>query len=536
MSSPAYDSSLYSHSMLDGDQFEPEFVDRQTVEVGDSNGQSYGSGNVVFDLQSLSTGSSFLDVRGAQIVIPIQIATQATTGAFTASRENAFCACLKTSVYSLIDSIVLNINGTEIVSAQQRLNMYANYKLLSEWSVNDADQAGPQILFAKDTVESLTNSTVLGEINNELKASPAYATNSTSVVTGGQAIQNQGRFKRARWMTLTNEQVYEAFNSQANAATQWSNTCDTTSTSTITHQCFLSLPVRGLHDIFERLPLLRNCLIKLTLQTHCPASYSVTTDANGVYSAPVSNCPREFMPISLTTGGAVGTGLVLGTATGISTSISIGNNTSKQCLFRVNRYTMSPDSETKYLAQPVRRIEYDDYFSYVQRNVNASVNALQVGSSLSRVRRLLVIPQVSASANGSAGIAPLASALSSAGGTCAPFWKCNQFQVNVNGRGIYSQPLSYSFAQWATEFDNSQGLAGGFNNSLRSGLISEYDYRTLYGFMDVNLARHSAIDDDSPSIVSLSLTPLYRKSVDLFMFLVYGRSFSINVSTGEMTA
>jgi len=360
MSSPAYDSSLFSHSMIESEEFSPEFVDRQTVEVGDSNGQSYGSGSVVFDLQSLSTGSSFLDVRGAQIMIPVQITTTATAGSFTAARENAFCACLKQSVYGLIDSIVLNINGVEVVSAQQRLNMYANYKILSEWSANDTEQAGPQILFAKDTVESLTNSAVLGEINQELRASNPYATNSTSIVTGGQTIQNVGRFKRARWMALTSEQVYEAFNSQANAATQWSNTCDTTSTSVITHQCFLQLPVRGLHDIFEKMPLVRNCLIKLTLNTHCPASYSVTTDANGVYTVPVSNCPREFMPISLTTGGVAGTGLVLGSATGISTSIQIGISTSKQCLFRVNRYTMSVDSETKYLDSPVRKIAYDD--------------------------------------------------------------------------------------------------------------------------------------------------------------------------------
>lgn len=535
MSNPAYDESLFSHSTMDGEDFQPTFVDRQTIELGDSNGTSFGSGNIVFDLQSLSAGSSFIDIRGAQIVLPLTLTTTATAGAFTPARENMFAHCLKNSVYSLIDSVVFVMNGVEVISAQNRLNMYANYRLLSEWSVGDEAQQGPAYGFAKDSVESLTYSATLGEINNSLTGA-THSTNSVQMVNGGDKIQNSGRYRRCRWQSVTSEQVFDQFQSQANANTAYSGTTDTLAGAAVTTQLFVVLPLKGLHPLFEQLPLLRNVICKLTLAVHAPATFSVTTDANGAYSAPQSNCPREYCPFMVSSGGVAGTGLVLGTCTAFTTSLTVGNATSRQCVFRVNRYVMSPESETKYLAQPVRKIVYDDVYSYTQRGVTSSINNLQIGSSLSRVRKLVVVPMLAAAGNGTTGFSPLVSALSSAGSTTAPYFKCNGFNVAVNGRSIYSSPLAYGYQQWVSELDNSNGLSGGFNSGLRSGLISENEWKSTYGYYDVNLARHSGIDDDSPSIVTLSMNPLYKKAVDLFFFLVYSRTFSVNTSTGEMSA
>lgn len=534
MSNTAYDESLYSHSMMDGEGFQPNFVDRQTIEIPDSNGTSYGSGNVVFDMQSLATGSSFVDFRGGQVVMPLQLTTTANAGGFTAARENMFAHCLKNSVYSLIDSLIFNLNGVDVISSQSRMHMYNTYRLLSEWSVGDEQQQGPLYGFAKDSVESLTYSDVLGEINNSL-VGVDHSTKSVQVVAGGDKIMNKGRYKRARWMACTNEQVYDQFQSLTNTTNAYSSSTNTAGTAAITTQLFIVIPLKGLHPLFEQLPLMRNVHAKLTLAVHAPASFTVTTDANGVYSAPASNCPREFCPFQITSGGAAGTGLILNNCTGFTTSLVVGNATSRQCVFRVNRYTMSSESETRFLSKPVRKIVYDDVFSHVQRDVTASINNLQVGTSLSRVRRLLIVPQVSASSNGTTTFSPLLSAMSSAGSTAAPYFKCNGFNVALNGRSIYSSPLAYGYQQWCSEQDNTGGLAGGFNSGLRSGLISEAEWKSLYNVYDVNLSRHSEIDDDSPSNVTVSLTPLYKKSVDLFFYLVYSRSFSVNTSTGELS-
>jgi hypothetical protein len=94
MSSPEYDKTAIAFSAAG---YAPEFdvVNRQIVQINDTNSGSYSAGQVNFDLTSLASSNAFMDLAGAVISIPIRLTMTPTGGLFTASVINQYAASLK---------------------------------------------------------------------------------------------------------------------------------------------------------------------------------------------------------------------------------------------------------------------------------------------------------------------------------------------------------------------------------------------------------------------------------------------------------
>lgn len=538
MSNPTLERMLMEDSIQDSEPFDTPFVDRQLISVGDSNGGSYSQGQITFDLNSLSTSEAFMSLKTANILVPFEMKIVADGGNFltstTAPIENAYAMTLKNCIYNLIDSISVNINGSEVVSQVANSNMFNTYKILTQWSPADQETQGPTYNFAKDSADSLEFDTILGkgETNTKLVATDG------SKVPGVIGSANMGRLRRARWQCVSADAMVTAFQTDLNRAKNlWMSTCET-SAAEIKYSMFLVVPLKGLHDFFDKCPLLRKSIVKVVLNTNAPSSYKATLNpATGALTAISSNTPRGTCPFQITPGAvAVGQGFAWGTCTGFTASCKIGNSQTNQCLFRCNRYILSPEQEVKYLADSVKTIRYDDIYSGIIKNVATSQNNVQIGSALSRIRRLVIFPQLAAGNPGNRDLTPLASPWSSAPATCAPYWWASNLNVAVSGQNLFSQPMNYRFEQWMSEMDSSGSINGGYTDGIRSGLISKYDFDSLYGCIDVNLSRHPALADESPQIISLTLKPEHSMPADLYHFTVYNREISIDVGTGALMA
>ena len=531
MSNPSFDAMLLADSIQDSQAFDSPFTDRQLISVGDVNNGSYTQGQITFDLQSLSTSEAFTDLRGASLMIPFEmrITQTAATKAFVADVENAYSLTLKNCIYNIIDSLSLQINGTEVVSQQANSNIYNTYRLFTTWSPADAEALGPSYGFAKDGVDSLEFDTNLGEVNTKLVATTG------STVPSKLGSANTGRLRRARWQAVSADTMVAAMQTDLTRAQNlWMSTVNTGSNQVVTYTMFLSVPLKDLHPIFSVMPLLRKSIVKLVLNTNAPCSYAANlVPATGVYTYTSSNTPRGTFPVQITRGAAAsGQGFVFGDSTAIRVECKIGNQQTNQCLFRCNRYLLSPEQEVKYLGDSVKTIRYEDYYSGIIKGVATSLNNVQIGSALSRVRRLQIFPYLTDAAN--KGVSPLASPWSSAPATTCPYWWASNLNVAVSGQNIYSQSLNYRYDQWLSEVADSGSLNGGYTTGVRSGLISRYDFDSGYGCIDINLSRHPAASDNNPQIISLTLKPEHSLPVDLYHFVTYEREFKIDVSTGAL--
>lgn len=527
---PIYDEMMFQDAVQDSEPFSSSCIDIAKLSIGDSNGGSYSQGQITYDLTALSTSDAFVNLRDARLMIPVELKVTNSDGtkAFANSAENAYSASMRNSVYSLIDSFSFSINGTEVISAQPNSHLVNNYKILTEWSPADLEALGPSYGFAKDSTDSLSFSDSVGEMNTRIHAD--------TYVPGEYKAANTGRQKRSKWQCVSVDSAITSFQDNTiRAQNLWMGTCAATAQAT-TFQFFLIVPLKGLHNFFEVCPpLMRKMALKLVINTNLPASCTtVIVPATGVVTTISSICPRGTLPFQITPHKATtGTGFVCGDSVGYTAACKIGNASTNQSLFLASRFTLSAEKEIAYLADSVKTIRYTDYFSNITKNVSTSQNNIQIGSAMSNIRRLVVLPILTAESN--KGTSPLASPYSTAGTTTAPFWWCSNLNVAVSGQNLFSQNLAYRYDQWANQ-EGVGSLNGGYTNVVRSGLINAHDFSTMYGAIDINLARHPALADDSPQIITLTLTPQAKLAVDLHTFVFYERSIKIDVNTGALMA
>jgi hypothetical protein len=205
--------------------------------------------------------------------------------------------------------------------------------------------------------------------------------------------------------------------------------------------------------------------------------------------------------------------------------------------------TLSPQAEERYLKQPVKEVFYEDFFSNpALKNVPAGQSTVNwlVTSGQSRLRRMIIIPQVSGTVtpgvgNGTDGVSAMMSPLSSAGAsTCSPMFGFTGLNVVLSGQNIWQQNLDYKYQQWLFEVGYSQSINGGFDPALVTTCLSEADYNTLHCYADINLSRHTASDDEIAKSVALSFTNSSSRMQDFYIFLCYERQLKIDKGTGQL--
>jgi hypothetical protein len=273
----------------------------------------------------------------------------------------------------------------------------------------------------------------------------------------------------------------------------------------------------------------------LIVNTHAPCSFTETIGAAAAVSAPVAVSQRGFIPFMIpqpsTTSSANGLKVVPANMDKLVAELSIKST----CVFHCNMYELTPLYAQVYFKSPVKTVKFMDFLmnrSIIDINPGQSVSQFQLTAGQGRLRKLLIVPIVSASDN--AGIDPLQSANSSCGMTVAPYAYMTNFQVVLSGQNLFAQPIQYRYDHFLQEQFGVIALDGNAEEGLRTGLISEFDFNTAYGYVNINLSRKLPEADEIPKAVSVSFQNRSLKKMNYITYLYFEREFQIDCLSGQI--
>jgi hypothetical protein len=530
--SNAYDTEIFERSVEGSADFEIPVKSVQRYEVTDSNLGNYSSGQVKFNLNQLATSSSYIDWKKSHLVIPVtlSVASTAVNGLVGSSAYSHYYATLKSSFTTLIDSLVLSINNTEVVSKTgSLLNIPMYFNLLTSFDKNDVDVLGASMGFIPDSVESFKWSAVRGELNNQLGAAPISFAPAFAANTG----RNWRHFKT---VTSLLDDITNAFFNAGRMNTSHKSYCDVTGANGLmSNHIECCIPLRYIHSVFGALPLMRGSSVQLLINTHLPSSVSFSVAVDGTLNAAISTTsPNSFIPFMVSD---PATTLNTAGVQTITVASKIGNTFNQACQLRLSLCELNPEFESRLIKSPMKQVNYRDWYCFPNQSspaVGPSATTVQMLSvNIPKMRRLLIVPKVAVNGTGPVFQDAYQSPWTSAGCTTTPSLITN-LQVMLSGKPVYQSPMAYSWEQFLLELEGCNSVSGGIEDGLRAGLIDRHGFETIYGFTLINLSRKDSADDVIEKTIQISFTNNNNVAMSYSYFIEYERGWEIDVVSGKI--
>ena len=541
-----------------------QFSSRQTIWIPDSNGGTYQN-QIQFDLSNFSNSSKYIDWKSSVLTIPLCLSVQGV--GMSTLTENNFAASLKNGYHQLINSLSVSLCNNEVITIQNFQNLLINYKILTSFSETDVTNYGSTLGFGKDNaLTSQMLSSVGGSVygqgvcNNVIgnKAGSRGNLNTIDLAYGYNLKQNTGRLQRML-STSCNETDIGAsgFVTGNTFDGLYKNTVAQNTATNITYHILATIPMSFLHDYFAKCPLMKNGYYKLTINTN--TNITITQTINVVAGPPCTatitsttiNTPFGTNPVMLSPiaplGASTGDGFVIANTAGVQTITTtlriVGSgqpgvtaHPMTQCRIYGSIVEMTPQYETIYLQNAVKKIIYNDILSFnnILNQAPGTPTNVTLTPGLSRLRRLTIFPFISSGANGLLNNTPMNSPYASEPGTCSPYCVVNQFNVLLSGQVVYNQNKTYAFENYLDECRGVRSINGGMCNGLSTGLLSQMDHDASYGFITVDLSRHNKESDNISKSVQVQFTNCGRYACDYICIIEYEKEINVNTETGQL--
>lgn len=554
MDSYVYEASLTPPS---GKDFVME--NRIFVDVPDSNGGSYASNKVSWALDNISnSGEMFFDAKQSLVLLPINLCVQfsQTAGAAqmlantTANIPNSFIASLKSGAYQLIDKINFKLNGNEVITLDNFENVKINYKILSQWSQDDYRKRADELHMGLDDPYTTTYDAYSGTQNVTIQDT-AFA-----YTTGFRAGANKGRQQRMKRTSFSPAVTSGLVASNGDMKAKYQDHYDVaTSGASITvvnYWMLLSFRLADLHPFFASMPLTRNpsMYLSLTLNTGMVISQPINnqviesavagqhTISNGTNTTPFQ-LSRPAGGIAFSTVNNQATGTITASvnvvrATAIATSVA---HQMSQAQFRGCYVKMSPDYEIEYLKNAVKPVVWEDCYCQYGGALSGVVAGGQVNQlisgSFSKLRKIVILPFISASANGA--ISPLLSVYASEPATCSAFIgnsAVSELNARIGVNNVYPANIQYTYQNYLETVQSDGAVNGALQAGISSGLISQSDWETGYGFRVIDLSRKVEQNDLSVQSVSVQFKNLSAVVCDYLVMVYYEKSCALDTARG----
>ena len=566
------DSVVYEISSNDYKR-ENIFLSKNWLSTIDLQNGSYSTNQLIIDSSALSNSNRMIGYREGVLILPLLLTLSCTTNAAgfapaTTATSLDWTLGLKSWFGTLVHSMSLEMSGSTIVQVCPYQSMYQNFFLLTSLSWGDVSVLGQSLGFWPDTSLALAYVPTTAAVHGI-----GVCNNQNFPVAGGAVTGsfntyetfNQGLYKRQQFFNmdpdgLTNLATGAAWStlmSRANMVLMYKshniNKANGTGAGNgfgcIQHQIIASIRLRDLHDFFEKIPMMKGAFFKLTLNLNQTSVNFSTSAAKALSIDSITSPQGGISPIMIASADASNGGVTLPNSLSFIASIAVGavclnttQNTGTQLVqgfmrnaqLIVPSYQLNPSYESSYLSNPIRQINYDDLYSYQVLGVASNANFNQLlTNGISGLKSILVVPVHSASAaNGS--ISPLLSPFDPCGGgPTSPLVFLNNFQVTVSGQNqIYNTQIS-SFQNFWNNLNGCKCVnANQIDGMSGNGLLSQLDFETEYCYFFVDISRNLPIENSVAKSVSISGTNLSAVSVDLYCFLVYETSISVNLFTG----
>ena len=543
------------------------FIKRDWLSILDNQNGQYSGNQSVIDTSQLSNSNRWMSYREAYLQIPMvmTLTSDANNVGFkpaTAATSADYACGLKNWFGSVIHSIQVDWNGVTVIQQTNFQGLYNTFRLMTSLSVNDLVTQGSTIgFYPDDALAVIFNAAVSPSgvgtcLTNNALTFPVVAGAFNSYNTG-----NVGMVKRQQYIN------YDPAGLTAPTCDAWSTLLSAPNVAQIYKSHIFSktddgaaargeiqwaingiVKLKHLHHLFEKMPLLKGVFLKITLQlnnavvsfTSAGAAGNISGVTVQVGSGGVS--PLQIAPTTASNGsngvflaGAYTLSLAVG-ANVLTTQTAVTGVTSspmaRSITLNIPSYVFAPAYERAYIASPIKKIVYEDIYQYQVLGVaSAGLFNNLITNGLANITKVLVLPYFTTTANV---INPLTSPFDGAGcGTTSPLCLLSQFQVVVSGQNALYNTQRYSYQQFVEQLAGANSINGDEVDGLCSSLIGQIDFETAYNYYYVNVSRCLEVEASVPKSVSIQGQNMSGKAIDLYVFLVYAQSISVDVLSGS---
>lgn len=545
------------------EKFSEVFINKDIVIAYDNQNGVYSTNSINLDLSSISNQTRFTSYAEAQLNIPVVLTIRNTSGSETgnvalgglAGPDFQSIVGLKNDFNSLIHSFTVKVNNTEVVSQTEFSSIPHTFKMLTELSGEEQLKIGPSIGFHKDNAESFSYAGNV-VVNNGTTVSSndglEIRQKSLRVLSPDTTLAGTANAVRNTTAICTQDNFYQQFGIGA-YATNASIGADTTPVNqSRVFYGVITVKLADMHDFFRQCPLMKGAYVVINLivnQATVDFTYS-RTNANP-YTITAVNVPSSgICPIMLNgnpktdTGATAQTTALLNANYRVSYGIarafdsSLTNVIASHPIYntiqlRVPQYDMALPFVEMYEKMRMKEIRYLDYQRPTIQTLGAGAQVnTQFSTGIARLRDVLICPFFAASSNG--GIEVYQSPLTTEPATCSPYAHLGQYNILINGKPIYTADnKQYGYQQFLDEIA-PLGVNGSLTRGITSGLISQKDWETVYGFYYTNTARRLPEIYESATSVSLQCSNKTKVPLNLFAYLCYEKRVVIDVMSGQV--
>ena len=548
------------------------FLKRDSLAILDNQNANYQGGQVVIDTSQLSNSNKYMNYREAYLTMPLLLTLTGASGVIfapaTAATSADYALGLKNWYGSVIHSLTLDYMGTTIIQQTPLAGLWNSFKLMTTLSYQDILSQGAEIGFYPDNSSAWSYSTAattagIGVCNNS--NAPAFPVVSGAFANGD--LYNEGFTKRQQYWNFdpaaltapTTGLAYSTLIGTSALNNLWKsyifNKINGTAAPTAgVFQVAITAVVKlkHLHSFFERIPLLKGVFFKLTLtlnQTSVSFSSagvggiltltSVDSPVGGVSPIQIASASAGSGSVACFPAGAYIANLSVGAICNNANQVSLAGGLVQQSplgrsvLLNVPAYSFNPVYETAYLSSPIKTINYEDIYQYSVINTitaGGTFNQL-ITNGIANIRQILIVPFYSAADNG--GIAPILSPFEGSGaGNTSPLVLFNNFNIQVSGQNLIYNSVRYEYEAFINQLYGVNAVNAGETDGMTSGLIGLNDFSKEYCYYYANASRMLPVEEAVPKSVNIIGTNQSLKNIDLYVFISYGVSVSVDCLTG----
>lgn len=572
------------------------FIKKDWVTILDNQNSIYSSNQSVIDTSQFSNSNKWINYRESYYTVPMLLTLCPTTAVagnvFLPAGNSATGVAVQSCDYalglknwygSIIHSFSVDLAGTTIIQQTPFQSLWNTFKLLTTLSYQDLLTIGPSIGFYPDNSSSWNYDTAaspaggIGVTNN----ANFFASPIVSGALNSLEVTNNGFYQRQRAWNLNPLQstaITPAAGKQVLNLVTRANLTQLYK-STILEPLNMATPIKGywsaqivgtvflrhLHSFFNNIPLVKGMFMKMTLNLN-----NSTTQISVVEGASVVTTQTQLLsnssfplgginPIMFASGSAnngMARAIVDGTAgpTVLAASLTVGSrsyetnyNTAgtaggagpsgyvNSLTLSAPCYTFNPAFEGAYLANAVRKIDYSDIYQYqiLKQTQGSNINSL-VSNGIAGIKSVLVIPFHSPDPAVNGSISPIQSCFDPAGGgTTSPLSYLSNFNVVISGQNAVYNNERYTYEAFLNQLNGQNSINGNQMDGLGSGLISQMDFENCYNHYYVNVERCLPIEKGVSKSVSIVGQNVSNVALDLYVFVEYGVSVSINILLGS---
>lgn len=532
------------------------FNDKNYTFITDStsNSGSFSSGQIQFDLSTLSSQSQWVDLKEAFIEFPVKVTASiltAGTGAETTkSIAAAQTAIMKCGWHQWIDSSQLIINGQTIQSSQPYENVSAQFRILSTWSQDTLTKFGQTCGVALDDCTADTQNTVAVAtgLQNVLYSTVAASVKGLDLVNNQGTVFNKGVAARS---TYNNDispanpslqtSILGATAMKAAGRCHVASTAagsNTAGTAIFSANYMATVRLKDLCDIKD-FPMVKSLKGFLYLsfnstQVNLTGTTGAATLAS-VATTPITGRCTPFLINNSSTGLLLGNYAttapvvqIVGSVDATATAVGSAGPLLTNARLLVPYYKANPKADSALTMS-------NHFFSTLDKIVNpititaGSTINYTITSGIANPRKLLLFPMLQ-SLGGASLTNPEISPFDPIPGCSSPFCELSNLQVYVSNQPQYQYPIQYTFEQWLSE--NSQlGLNGATINEQTSGLLTQQLFEQNHRFYYVDLSRRTESSDGSSKSVQVSFTNPTTFGMKVIAVVFAEKKWIINTGT-----